>query len=136
MIDPLKFRVKSNKSQIEGRGAFAGQTIAARKKIGHLSGEIVSIREGRKRAAAIKRIALVEFGNGKAIDASVSSNALRYINHSCDPNTFMRVRFPYVEFYSLRTISAGTELTCDYGDTHHEGRLPCRCGTTRCRKFL
>jgi SET domain-containing protein len=41
-----------------------------------------------------------------------------------------------VEFYSLRPIKAGEELTCDYGETHHDGRLPCRCGSVRCRGAL
>ena len=28
------------------------------------------------------RVAMVEFGDGRALDASVNSNELRYVNHS------------------------------------------------------
>ena len=33
-------------------------------------------------------------------------------------------------------IAAGEEITVDYGETHHGGRLPCRCGATGCRGAL
>jgi SET domain-containing protein len=37
-----------------------------------------------------------------------------------------------VELYALRDLIAGEEITIDYGETHHEGRLRCRCGTPGC----
>ncbi|MES2774612.1 MAG: SET domain-containing protein-lysine N-methyltransferase [Bacteroidota bacterium] len=132
----MKFSIFNGKSQIEGKGAFAAQTIPGKRKIGNLGGEIISLREARKRAAATKRVAMVEFGNGKALDGSVNPNALRYINHSCGPNCYMRVRFPLVEFYTLREIQEGEELSCNYGETHHDGKLPCRCGSDKCRGFI
>ena len=41
-----------------------------------------------------------------------------------------------VEFYALRDIAIGEEITVDYGQTHHAGRLACRCGATGCRGSL
>ena len=32
----------------------------------------------------------------------------------------------------LRAIAVGEEITVDYGETHHEGRLKCRCGAPDC----
>ncbi len=132
----IRFSIRNAKSSIEGKGAFAAENIPARKKIGNLGGEIISLKEARKRAAATKRVAMVEFGNGKALDGSVNPNVLRYINHSCGPNCYMRVRFPFVEFYTLREIIAGEELSCNYGETHHDGKLPCRCGAAKCKGFI
>jgi SET domain-containing protein len=132
----INFSLVNKPSKIEGTGAFALQKIPARKKIGNLGGEVISLREARRRAKAIKRVAMVEFGNGRALDASIHSNELRYINHSCRPNTYMRVAFDKVEFYSLRNINKGEELTCDYGPTHHDGKLKCRCGAEGCKGFL
>lgn len=132
----LRYAIHYAKSKIDGKGAFAGQAIAARKKIGELSGEIINLREARRRAAATKRVAMVEFGNGKALDGSINPNELRYINHSCSPNTYMRVRFPRVEFYALTNIAKGAELTCNYGPTHHDGKLPCHCKSLNCKGFL
>ncbi len=132
----INFSIKNKPSKIDGTGAFALEDIPARKKLGNLGGEVISLREARKRAATKKRVAMVEFGNGKALDASVNSNELRYINHSCQPNTYMRVAHDKVEFYSLKEIKKGVELTCNYGATHHDGKLKCRCGTEGCKGFI
>jgi SET domain-containing protein len=132
----LNYKVENRKSKIDGKGTFALENIPARKKMGNLGGEIISLKEARKRASKITRVAMVEFGDGRALDASVNPNNLRYINHSCNPNTYMRVCYSKVEFYSLREIKAGDELTCNYGPTHHDGKLKCRCGAKNCKGFL
>jgi uncharacterized protein len=135
-IHMLLYSLENKPSKIDGKGAFALQQIPARKKIGNLGGEIISLREARRRAAKTKRVAMVEFGDGRALDASINPNELRYVNHSCQPNTFMRVCYSRVEFYSLRAIIEGEELTCDYGPTHHDGKLRCRCGAANCKGYL
>jgi SET domain-containing protein len=132
----LSYAVINKASKIDGKGAFAQVNIPARKKIGDLGGEIISVRTARKRAAQSKRVAMVEFGDGRALDASVNPNELRYVNHSCRPNTYMRVCYSRVEFYSLTNINKGEELTCDYGETHHDGKLKCTCGAPGCKGFL
>ena len=131
-IDALEVRP----STIDGRGVFALRRIPARRKLGELAGELINHREARRRAKQLKRIAIVEFDDGMAIDASVGGNAFRYTNHSCAPNAYMRIAGRRVEFYSLRAIKAGEEITCRYGDTQHEGTVPCRCGRGKCREYL
>lgn len=81
-------------------------------------------------------MAIVEFDDGFALDASRHGNELRYVNHSCAPNTYLRIVGHRVELYALRTILPGEELTCDYGETQHAGAMPCRCGATPCRLRL
>jgi SET domain-containing protein len=44
----------------------------------------------------------------------------------------MRIRQGRVEFYAMRDIAPGEEITVNYGETHHEGRLRCRCGAPGC----
>ena len=132
----LFYELRVDKSKIDGKGAYAKQHIPARKKIGDLGGVIISQREARRIANSTKRVAIVEFGNGRALNASINSNALRYINHSCSPNTYMRVLHNRVEFYALRSIQNNEELTCNYGETHHDGKLPCRCGAPGCQGFI
>jgi len=129
---PQKFQVSVAPSQIEGRGAFAAEPIPARRKIGEIRGESISVREARLRSRQSQRIMIVEVSTTRAIDASHSTDALRYTNHSCAPNASMRIRSGRVELYSMRDIAAGEELTLNYGETHHEGRLACRCGAPRC----
>lgn len=123
-------------SSIDGKGIFARSRIPARRKLGELEGERITLREARRRAALRRRIAIVELPKGGAIDASVGGNEFRYINHSCTPNAYMRIFGGHVEFYSLRAIRRGEEVTCNYGETQHEGTLPCRCGNSRCRQYL
>lgn len=110
--------------------------MPARRKLGELGGELISLREARRRARATDCIMIVEFDDGRALDASRLGTDFRYINHSCSPNTFMRLFGHHVEFYALRPIAPGEELTCDYGETHHEGKLRCRCGSPNCRGRL
>ena len=132
----LFFNVRVGRSRIHGKGAYAGAPIPAKKKIGSLGGEIISMREGRKRARRLNSISLVELWNGKSLDASVNFNELRFINHSCSPNTFMRTIGHHVEFYALRPIRTSEELTCNYGLTHHDGNHPCQCGAPNCKGYL
>ena len=139
MKKDLNYHLKVTKSNIAGKGAFALEKIPARRKLGNMGGEIISYKEAQKR---VKKqpgnvLFMVEFDNDDiALDASVNVNELRYINHSCNPNTYMRRAYRKVEFYTLRSIKKGEELTCDYGETHHNGKLPCQCGAYNCRGFI
>lgn len=132
-MKPDTFEVRP--SRIHGRGVFARRPLPAHRKIGELTGEIISVREARRRARDAEVVAIVEFEDDKALDAT-TDGCLRYVNHSCGPNTYMRRIGHRVEFYSLRRIRAGEELTCDYGETHHDGKLPCRCGSPQCREKI
>lgn len=132
----VNFAVIISRSKIHGKGLYALTTVPARKKIGTLAGKIISRRAGRTKAKANESISLVELWNGKTLDASTNSNALKFINHSCQPNTFMRTIHNHVEFYALRDIKTNEELTCDYGPTHHDGYKKCNCGAKGCKGFL
>ena len=130
--DPQKYAVDVRASRIDGRGAFAAEAMPARRKIGEIRGESVSVREARRRAKTMERIMIVEVSDTRAIDASLSTDPLRFTNHSCQPNAVLRIRQGRVEFYAMRDIGAGEEITVNYGETHHEGKLRCRCGAPGC----
>ncbi len=132
----IYYPVRVAKSKIAGKGAYALQRIPARKKIGDLGGVIISMKEAMKLIKNLKVINLVELDNDLALNASDNPNDMRFINHSCDPNTYLRVMKDRVEFYALKNIKKGEELSCDYGETHHDGKLPCRCGAKNCRGFI
>jgi len=135
----LNFPIEVKKSKVAGKGAFALKAIPAKRKLGNMAGEIISYKEAQRRVKQqhAGELLMVEFDNDPvALDASINRNALSYINHSCDPNTYMRRAYRQVEFYSKRPIKKGEELTCDYGETHHDGKLPCKCGAKNCRGFI
>lgn len=127
-----KFAVDVRDSAIDGRGAFAGEPIPPRRKIGEIRGESLSVRQARIRATRSDRIMIVELSAKRAIDFSKSADPMRYTNHSCRPNARLCIRQGRVEFYALRAIDRGEEITVNYGPTHHEGRLACRCGAPGC----
>jgi SET domain-containing protein len=130
--DPQKFAVAVRPSRIDGQGAFAAEAIPARRKIGEIRGEAISVREARKRAKGMTRIMIVELSETRALDATRSNDPLRFTNHSCQPNAVLRIRQGRVEFYAMRDVRVGEELTVNYGETHHEGKLRCRCGAPGC----
>jgi SET domain-containing protein len=131
-----KFEVVVQPSPIDGQGAFAAEAVPARLKIGEIRGESISVAQARIRATRAERIMIVELSDRKAIDFSRSPDPMRYTNHSCRPNARLCIRQGRVEFYALHAIAAGEEITVDYGETHHDGKLPCRCGVPGCRGNL
>lgn len=122
-------------SRLTGQGLFAGSAIRAREKIGEFEGEKIALREARRRARGRRIVAIVEL-EGHAIDATDTGRGFRFINHSCEPNTFMRCTGTRAEFYARRPIRRGEELTVDYMDSHHDGKLRCRCGAKSCRGWI
>ena len=134
--DPQKFRVAVGPSTIDGTGAFAAEAIPARRKIGEIRGESISVREARERARGLARIMIVEVSERRAVDASASADPLRFTNHSCAPNAVLRIRQGRIEIFAMRDVAVGEELTIGYGESHHEGRLACRCGAPRCNGRL
>ncbi len=131
-----KFAVSVHASAIDGQGAFADEAIPPRLKIGEIRGESITVDEARIRATRTERIMIVELSGKKAIDFSRSPDPMRYTNHSCQPNARLCIRQGRVEFYAVKAIQLGEEITVDYGETHHEGRLRCRCGVAGCRGAL
>jgi SET domain-containing protein len=131
-----KFGVAVRASAIDGQGAFAAEAIPSRRKIGEIRGESISVQQARIRATRTERIMIVELSDKKAIDFSKSTDPMRYTNHSCRPNARLCIRQGRVEFYAMRAIASGEEITVNYGLSHHEGRLACRCGAPGCRGAL
>ncbi|MBI1973403.1 SET domain-containing protein-lysine N-methyltransferase [Candidatus Micrarchaeota archaeon] len=57
----------------------------------------------------------------------------RYINHSCEPNVFVRHR----KVYAMRGIAAGEELVGDYSINGVDNwKMRCRCGSQSCRGIV
>lgn len=131
--NPQKYAVTVAPSRIDGTGAYAAEAIPAKRKIGEIRGETISVHEAWERAKKLERIMIVEVNERRAVDASRSADPLRYTNHSCSPNAVLRIRQGRIEIYAMRAIAPGEEITCDYGETHHNGQRPCGCGAPNCR---
>ncbi len=42
----------------------------------------------------------------------------------------------HIVIYALRDINRGSELTYDYSFLEEDIKIPCHCGTNRCRIYL
>jgi SET domain-containing protein len=131
-----KFAVEVRASRIDGQGVFAAEAVPARRKIGEIRGESISVDDARIRATRSARVMIVELSARRAIDFSKSADPMRYTNHACTPNARLDIRQGRVEFYALRDIGPGEEITVHYGETHHQGALACRCGSPGCAGWL
>lgn len=127
-----KYDVAVRPSTIDGQGVFALEPIPRWRKIGEIRGESISVMEARIRATRHERVMIVEISEDRAIDFHKSADPMRYTNHSCAANARLAVIRGRVEFYALREITPGEEITVNYGETHHEGKLACRCGAPGC----
>ena len=127
-----KYDLEVRAGRIDGLGVVAAQAIAGARKIGEIRGESISVAEARIRATRSERIMIVELSAHRAIDFSKSADPMRFTNHSCQPNARLDISQGRVEFYALRAIAPGEEITVHYGQTHHQGKLACRCGTPGC----
>jgi len=78
-IFKVSFRPVNKKSRIHGIGTYANEYIPAKRKIGSLSGEVISKREATSRSRLSASIAIVELWNGKALMPALT--ALGYIIH-------------------------------------------------------
>ncbi len=125
------------KSKIYGRGCFALIDFPRRRKIATYAGELVrgqrKIMQRVDNQQAIKVIWLTDY---VAIDGAVGGNQTAFINHSCDPNAYMR-RVPgeKIVFFARRDIKAGDEITINYRDPEHPPADECRCGASNCRSL-
>ena len=69
------------------------------------------------------------------VDGSGRENLSRYINHSCSPNCVAYTRGVKIRIYALARISAGEELSYDYGKEYFDAYIaPKGCLCPKCRK--
>ena len=124
--------VDCRRSPIHGRGLFARIDLPARRKLGELTGRLVKLPQARRAIERLPVIYFVELNSRYALDCS-DGNEFKHLNHSCEPNCFLRVFKKAVEVYTLRAIPVGTELTVDYSLTPHKRGMGCLCGSSKCR---
>lgn len=61
----------------------------------------------------------------------------RYINHSCDPNVYIRQVASVRYVYAMRAIHAEEELAVDYCiNGYGDSVWHCTCGSPQCRKTI
>ncbi|HLA91823.1 MAG TPA: SET domain-containing protein-lysine N-methyltransferase [Gemmatimonadaceae bacterium] len=143
---PRAFVVR--RSRIAGRGAFAVRRIRKGERLIEYVGERLTHAEADARyddtAADDHHTFLFSVSRQTVIDAAVSGNDARFINHSCEPNCEAVIERSRVFIEAIRTICPGEELTYDYSlerdgtetEADEVTKYGCRCGSLECRRTL
>ncbi len=128
-----RFAVRIGSSRIHRWGVFAAQDIPAKRLVIEYTGEVIGRQKRKEREARRRRVYLWSLDSYWALDGAVGGSGAEYINHSCDPNLFVRFYEKRVFYYSLRRICRGEELLIDYNFDPDTDVTRCRCGARKCR---
>ena len=121
------------KSGINGKGCFATVRFPRGKMIAEYTGERITDAEAERRARRRRVLRICAINSQWSLDGSLGGNGTHYINHSCQPNSFMKILYGHIQFYALRDIRPGEEITIDYEYTLHSDKKRCYCGAPTCR---
>ncbi len=135
---PLAPGLVIHPSPIDGKGCFATAFFPRGRKIAEYTGERISRREVarrvRTRRHGILRICALD--GYWSLDGARGGNGTHYINHSCQPNAYIRTTRGHILFMALCDIQPGAEITVDYILTMHPNSKRCHCKASGCRGTL
>lgn len=127
--------IRRSKGQ-RGRGLFAVDAIPADVFCGEYTGEFLTDKQRQRRE---EKQYMIHLDAKCSIDARHFGNQTRFINHTCGEPNARVVKFEEgassyqcVGIFSSRNISAGEELTLDYG-MDFTAVFECTCGSDRCK---
>ncbi|CAF4812089.1 unnamed protein product [Rotaria sp. Silwood1] len=131
-------------SSIHGCGLFTLIDLIEGQMIIEYTGEVVRpcLTDKRERENEKKGFGCYMFtvDSMNVIDATHQGNKARFINHNCQPNCFAKTvlsgGIKHIVIYALMNISRGSELTYDYSFAEEDIKIPCHCGTNKCRIYL
>ena len=130
------------KSKVHGTGVFAKKNIPEDTRILEYVGDKITKKEADRRAeynlenfkkdkSKLPGFFIFELNKRHDIDGDVKYNTAKYINHSCDPNSFCK---NYCDI-AKRDIKKGEEITEDYSkENNPDFRMKCNCGSKNCKK--
>ena len=119
-----------------GSGIFASADFARGRVIAKIAGRVVHHRVLWTRRGSFAANC-IRFGPNTYLDPS--SEAGRYLNHSCEPNAAIRKRSNQLFLVAAERIQKGTQIVIDYSTTLGDDdiwTMRCNCGTRSCRKTI
>ncbi len=130
------FQLEVRPSKIHRWGVFALEAIPKGRKVMEYTGEMVSRKEGKRRAESNEIHCLFTIDSYWYIDGAVGGSGAEFVNHCCDPNLESRILKRHVLYFALRDIAAGEELLLDYHFGKNQERVKCGCGSPKCRGWI
>ncbi|MFN7545220.1 MAG: SET domain-containing protein [Acidobacteriota bacterium] len=130
------FQLEVRPSAIHRWGVFALEAIPKGRKVMEYTGELVSRKEGKKRAESNEIHCLFTIDAYWYVDGAVGGSGAEFVNHCCEPNLESRIVKRHVVYFSLRDIQKGEELLLDYHFGKNQEKVVCKCGAKGCRGFI
>lgn len=133
-IDPRysHFKLLIRESRIHRRGVYAGEDIPAGRKVIEYTGQKINRKQTKDRGDGAVTY-LFTLNDYWTLDGSIGGSGAEIINHSCDPNLRAWNFKGHILYMSKRRIRRGEELTVDYRFPRDIERVPCKCGSQKCR---
>ena len=119
-------------SLIHGKGCFAAVAFYEDQQIAEYVGERISMIEAERRRRAFGEDYICDVDNEWAIDGSRGGNVTQYVNHSCQPNSYVIVSERRIFIHALKEITPSEEITTDYLYELHSDNTTGRCRTATC----
>jgi hypothetical protein len=118
-----------------GYGIFAKMDIKAGELVLEWKGSIIYSYAKAKSFSEEDWNHMVQFGNERYLNPRGIG---RFVNHSCEPNGWVRIEGNRLFLVALRNIKKGEEVTFDYSTTMDEDdwEMDCRCGSKNCRERI
>lgn len=118
-----------------GKGMFAGKNILKDEIVIIWGGDYVN-KQAAKKAEAQGKLIMQFDDDLYSIEDRGDSDAY-YINHSCDPNIWMKDSFT---LQAMRDIQEGEELVADYAmwetKENYISKWECKCKSENCRHHI
>ena len=121
---------------IQGRGVFSKKGISPKEEIGVVTRPLVQ-------RSQIPEEGQDGYGHNIQVERGwwipMNHTPFYYVNHSCEPNSMVKIEGVSVSIESLKKIGQGSEITIDYSPiVYHEDQysFECKCGTTECRGLI
>lgn len=131
--DWVSSKIEIRKTAGKGKGAFAVGEIKAGEPLIIFGGEYTD-SEGAKGARLAGKLVMQWDDNLFSVEDR-GDDLGYFINHSCDPNAWMKDVFTIV---AKRNIKIGEEITADYAlweaDENYISKWECKCDSPICRK--
>jgi len=119
------------KSKIHGNGVFANRDFKKEETILLIDDSDV-VTDTSKLTEKQLQFDCDFLANGKVV---LMKEPERSINHSCDPNTYVKTINGIRHVLAMKGIRKGEEVTYDYAvNGDNEGTFICHCGSKNCRK--
>jgi uncharacterized protein len=121
----------------KGRGVFSLVHWDTNQVILKFNGKLIT-KQSMLEMTAEQSALLLQIDSEIYLD--LSGDMSLFINHSCNPNTTIKIIAKNAFLISTRAIKPNEELSYDYSvsctESPEEWKMDCRCGEWNCRKVI